>query len=478
MEHLIPAVHWVRMATPPVFAMCGVRKVNRFGLVRAEVHGKRGELGSRNAKVRRRVEKRTRTDFDASQPRSFGWSKAGEDRHLDLRAAFDAHCAEHGGVKPWGKSPLALHLLVMVSPQWPAEHGNPYTRDNARVASLVDQATAWADEQIGGVFAVRYDCDERSAGIVDVFCAPIRTPGGNRTRDFIMTNRALTELQHRTEERRSYSAVQTSWAAHCQAHLDPAILRGEYKAQTGAEHVHADTIRGRHEAVEQEQADRADELAELEKRQAEKLLRRAADLDAREAAVARRERVVEKRYAEAAAADQDAPAYQAGYEAGIPVGERKNEAKWRAWLRQLPAKLKSAVRKSLTEYTRALEARRNSPEALRLAAAEGRTDDAQALLDAGVDPNEPGSEGETALMLAGRGGHAAVAAVLLDAGADASRQDKSGRTAARYALDARHPETAEALQDAAWQPEVHAISKPQPPTPPVAEPPAPTGMPE
>lgn len=300
----------------PIFAMCGVRKLNAFGLVRAEVHGKRGELTSKNKKVRQRVVRRTRPDFDTSQPRSFGWSKAGKGRHLDLRTAYAAHCAERGGVRPWGKSPKALHLLVMVSSEWPKAAGDPYSRENERVAALVDQATAWAEEQLGGVFAVRYDCDERSAGIVDVFCAPVRTPGGNRKRDFIMTNRALSELQKRTGERKSYSAVQTSWAAHAQATLDPELRRGEPKDETGAEHVHADTIRAAHEAVELQQQgqeymirdaeqalrNRRDALREHEERQAERLRQRAQELDDREAqlkeqaqALAARQVEVEKR---------------------------------------------------------------------------------------------------------------------------------------------------------------------------------------
>ena len=63
-----------------------------------------------------------------------------------------------------------------------------------------------------------------------------RRRGGRRV-ETISTNGALTDLAASVGGGKSYAAAQTSWAAWCQARLDPSIERGTPKAQTGRAHL-------------------------------------------------------------------------------------------------------------------------------------------------------------------------------------------------------------------------------------------------
>lgn len=59
------------------------------------------------------------------------------------------------------------------------------------------------------------------------------------------------------------------------------------------------------------------------------------------------------------------------------------------------------------------------------AAARGDIEAVRDLLDRGVDPDEPDSDGRTAVTSAAYGGHAGVVRLLVDAGADVDLQDST-----------------------------------------------------
>jgi len=79
------------------------------------------------------------------------------------------------------------------------------------------------------------------------------------------------------------------------------------------------------------------------------------------------------------------------------------------------------------------------------AARAGDAAAAEALLQAGGDTGQRGSEGETALHWAADRGHEAVVALLLNHGADVNATDNDGLTACHYAALAGHRGAAELL---------------------------------
>ena len=156
----------------------------------------------------------------------------------DYRAAFDTYCKTTGARHRRG-SPLAMHMIVGVSPNW--IDGDPHDPHNPQVQDLVQAAYTWAKRNLGGVWAVRYDVDEQGSGVVDVLCSPTveYAPGRHRGKPsrWISVATALRKLAARYKRRKSYSALQDSWSEHAAATLDPRIRRGQPKAITGREHL-------------------------------------------------------------------------------------------------------------------------------------------------------------------------------------------------------------------------------------------------
>lgn len=278
------------MSQAKIYSACGVRKLSAFGLVRQEAHGKRQELQSKNKKVRQKMERRIRDDFDPkTMKRSIAWSKAGAGRELDLRAAWEKHRKQESAIT-WGKAPIGLHLIAHVSPQWVNkwENEDAYDPENPRLKAFAKQARAWADNAIGGVFATRLDLDERSVCQIDIFAAPVFPPTGKRKNRVILTNKALDRLYKHHNDPTQYGAVQSSWAAWCQEHLEPSICRGEYKAVTGREHVNSDRVREAHQEEEARLKKTAKEQAEqknLLQREAQRLVQLKASLQSWSAAL-------------------------------------------------------------------------------------------------------------------------------------------------------------------------------------------------
>ena len=176
------------------------------------------------------------------------WSKA-KSGALDYVEAFKAHKQETGAGERKG-SALALEFKAVVSPDWLAEGGaDPRDPNNPRVQQLVAEAKAWAESWggKGAVWAVRYDTDEKGAGVVDLFMSPVRQQAhkSGKSKAVISTGKAKAELLEAEKAldpslKTSGAAMQSSWARWSQQRLDARIERGQSREQTGREHVHAE----------------------------------------------------------------------------------------------------------------------------------------------------------------------------------------------------------------------------------------------
>ncbi|MFG1313879.1 hypothetical protein [Xanthobacter autotrophicus] len=225
-------------------------------------------LLSAQAHARRKDKKgpgRQRPGADAAN--NYCWSLAGGgfEAGTDYVAAFKEHKRRHG-ITSDGNGALSMHLLVILSPGWLAETGDPRDwQGNPRVWQLIEEARRWAEDAFGqdSVWAVRYDADEDGAGNVDILCSPVRADGRAKARPKlkISVNKALQELARRHGRQKSYSALQDSWAEYAQRHLDACIVRGEegskkqhltpeeYKAKVAAEQE-LEAARLKHEEVQ------------------------------------------------------------------------------------------------------------------------------------------------------------------------------------------------------------------------------------
>lgn len=75
--------------------------------------------------------------------------------------------------------------------------------------------------------SARLDLDEKGAGVVDLILAPVAT--SKKGTLYLSISPVLRELQLRYGGRKSFSALQDSWAEFVHEHLDPAISRGKEK---------------------------------------------------------------------------------------------------------------------------------------------------------------------------------------------------------------------------------------------------------
>ena len=175
------------------------------------------------------------------------WSKAGGP--LDYVEAFKAHKRETGAGERRSAG-LAIEFKAVVSPDWLAEGGaNPRDPENPRVRQLVAEARIWAESWggKGAVWAVRYDTDEKGAGVVDVFMSPVREQAhkSGKARAVISCRKAKAELLEAERAldpdlKTSGAAMQSSWARWCGQRLDARIERGQSRELTGRDHVHAE----------------------------------------------------------------------------------------------------------------------------------------------------------------------------------------------------------------------------------------------
>ena len=220
----------------------------RGGIASAESHAKRLDPVAQGRVV---------------EPRDpIAWCKA-ESGPMDYVEAFRAHKREFGAGERKGAG-LAIEFKAVVSPEWLAEGGaDPRDPNNPRVRQLVAEAQAWAESWGGGgsVWAVRYDTDEKGAGVVDLFMSPVRDQAhkSGKAKAVISCRKAKAELLEAEQAfdpdlRTSGAAMQSSWARWCQQKLDARIERGASKEITGREHVHAEVYAAEAEKAKAEAA--------------------------------------------------------------------------------------------------------------------------------------------------------------------------------------------------------------------------------
>jgi len=143
------------------------------------------------------------------------------------------------------KGAQLLHSIgVGISPHWIRETGDLHDPANPRNIQVFDAAIAWAKSIAGddAIISARMDLDEEGGGWVDVYFAPIREQkykGRSQTKPVISVNKCLEEtaVSLGYPKGSHYSALNSSWAAYAQQHLDPAIERGKPGRDTGKEHL-------------------------------------------------------------------------------------------------------------------------------------------------------------------------------------------------------------------------------------------------
>jgi len=168
------------------------------------------------------------------------------DDSRNVLGAFKAFKDATGTKEQKGAS-MALHLLLVVSPEWIDASGDRHDPNNPRNRMMFDQAKQWAEKEFGegSVICSRMDMDEKGAGVVDVFVCPTAVvhQKGREPKKVISTRKALLALQKREKRSKCYRALQDSYARHCQQNMDPDIKRGELVENTHKKNVHADVIR-------------------------------------------------------------------------------------------------------------------------------------------------------------------------------------------------------------------------------------------
>ena len=240
-----------------MYAFTRTSRLDFAGLAKAELHG-RGD--DKSAKKRRRpdathralaaalddegnyVDQNGHNLFaaeDACERDKERQDSAGFDPYA-IKAAYKRHKERQGAAEKKGVRPV-LHIVVGVSPESLGD--GVHDRDDPRVKQLLKAAIEWANAELGGVFAARYDVDEKGGGIADLFCAPVReyAVGRGRTmRTMVAPAMALRELAKRHERGLSYAAMQTSWTEWANRELGDGRVRfqrGRPKAETRAEHL-------------------------------------------------------------------------------------------------------------------------------------------------------------------------------------------------------------------------------------------------
>lgn len=229
-----------------------------------------------------------------SQPRLRSGAIPGTQIHLrredpkpDYVAAFKAFKKKKGAGERKGAK-LGLHIMCGVSPEWLAEAGDLHDPENPRQRQLLEAAVAWANSWSNdGCFDARIDLDETGSAVVDLFVAPTsqQKHKSGKSKLVISVNKALEALaiEHEGKKSRQYSALNTSWAEYAYEHLDPRLVRGKPKSETGKEHIPPDRYRDMMERATAAEAEAKQAKAEAERLRAEAQALR----DGQEAAVAK-----------------------------------------------------------------------------------------------------------------------------------------------------------------------------------------------
>ena len=151
------------------------------------------------------------------------------------------------GASERGKNAFGAHLLLCVSPDMIARHGDPHDPENPANQALFRCAIDYAEEKFGkgSVIHARLDVDEKGSGVVDVITIPveeIKTCGGRKTALKCLINKPLERLIAETGTPKVYGAgtraLQSSWHEYACQRLDHTLQRGRPVEETGREHVH------------------------------------------------------------------------------------------------------------------------------------------------------------------------------------------------------------------------------------------------
>lgn len=183
------------------------------------------------------------------------------DDPLDLVKAFKQRKAS-SGAKEYGKAPLGLHALCIISPDAIAKHGDVHDPNNPFNVKMFREAKVWAEKEFGkgSVIASRMDMDERGSGVVDLFIVPVREMVmRGKTKPIISVNKALDEISSKYNRRKSYQALQDCWSEHAKV-LNPDIQRGKEKTVIGDDYQPPDIFSRKIEQVLSVARKRADNI--------------------------------------------------------------------------------------------------------------------------------------------------------------------------------------------------------------------------
>lgn len=268
-----------------VFAAVRVQKINGLrGMQSIENHGRRLD----DASAARVDRSRTKDNL--------AWSCA--DDPLGVVDAFKHRKAETSA-KEYRGSPLGLHVLCVVSPEWCSAAGDLHDPGNDRNKRLFDAARAWGDKTFGpgAVVAARMDMDEAGGGVVDLVVVPVHeVKQRGKVKNQISVNKAYEAA---FGGGRVFSKMQDSWAGFAKAHLDSAIERGKPKAETGRDHVHADIYRPivqeaerQAEAIKRQAIEQWSDVSDWPWRDREKVVAVAREVGAKEGAAVVRKKAI------------------------------------------------------------------------------------------------------------------------------------------------------------------------------------------
>lgn len=194
------------------------------------------------------------------------------------------------GASERGKNAFGAHLLLCVSPEWIAKHGNVHDPDNPANQALFQCAIDYAEDKFGkgSVIHARLDVDEDGSGVVDVITIPveeIKTCGGKKTALKCLINKPLERLISETGTPKAYGAgtraLQTSWHEYASRRLDRNLERGRSVEKTGRKHVHHTIFADAAESIKRDK--------EKNEKNADYLLEMRAELKGRDVSVQRRE---------------------------------------------------------------------------------------------------------------------------------------------------------------------------------------------
>jgi len=240
----------------PIFAAIRCKRLRSIAmLVAAEKHARREDQSCE----RRLLEGRHM--FADRTADNLAWSSTGDP--LGIYDAFKSRKKEAGASERKG-SALGLHLLAVISPELIREAGDLHDPDNPANKKIFEQARKWAESEFGAgsLIHARMDMDEKGGGVVDLVVVPVRDQTiRGKTKSIISTRKALSEISERWGDKRSFSALQNSFADFAQKNIDPRIVRGIPKEISDALHHEPAVLRERDDEVSERErvSDRQEE---------------------------------------------------------------------------------------------------------------------------------------------------------------------------------------------------------------------------